>query len=92
MSKPTTSAVLDDLWDPVRECLTPEVARRISGLRASPSVQQKLDELAEKSTGGVLTAEERTEYESYVRSINFIGILQAKARAVIMDSSSKYER
>ena len=46
-------------------------------------MQQKLDESAEKSKEGTLTPEERTEYEIYVRSINVIGILQAKARAII---------
>lgn len=83
-----TSAVLDDLFDPVSRCLTPEVAARIAGLRASPHVQQKLDELAEKSTEGTLTDAERSEYETYVRAINFIGLLQAKARSVITATAS----
>ena len=83
-----TSAVLDDLFDPVSRCLTPEVAGRIAGLRAAPQVQQKLDELAEKSTEGTLTDAERSEYETYVRAINFIGLLQAKARSVITASAS----
>ena len=46
-------------------------------------MQRKLDEFAEKSTEGTLPPEERTEYETYVRSINVTGILQAKARAII---------
>lgn len=79
----TSSAVLDELFDPVSQCLTPDVARRIAGLRASPRVQQTLDELAEKSTEGTLTEAEQADYETYVRAINFIGLLQAKARAVI---------
>ncbi|MDB5388438.1 MAG: hypothetical protein JWM11_4084 [Planctomycetaceae bacterium] len=83
-----TSAVLDDLFDSVSRCLTPEVAGRIVNLRASPQVQQKLDELAEKSTEGTLSDSERSEYETYVRAINFIGILQAKARSVITASAS----
>ena len=32
---------------------------------------------------GTLTAAERTEYEACVRAIDFIGVLQAKARAVM---------
>lgn len=79
----TSSAVLDELFDSLGRCLTPDVARRIAGLRASPQVQQTLDELAEKSTEGTLTDAERADYETYVRAINFIGLLQAKARAVI---------
>jgi len=36
---------VDELFDPVSRCLTPEVARSIAGLRAAPDVQKKLDEL-----------------------------------------------
>jgi hypothetical protein len=82
------TAVLDELFDPVSRCLTPDVARRIVGLRASPQVQRTLDELAEKSTEGTLTDAERSDYETSVRAINFIGLLQAKARAVISAESS----
>jgi hypothetical protein len=88
MSKLSSSAVLDELFDPVSQCLTPDVARRIASLRASPQLQQKMDDLAEKSTEGTLTAAERTEYETRVRAINFIGVLQAKARAVIATDAS----
>ena len=83
-----TSPLLDDLLDPVCRCLTPEVAARIVGLRASPQVQQKLDELAEKSSEGTLTDLERSEYETYIRAINFIGLLQAKSRLLISTSAS----
>ena len=81
-------AVLDELFEPVSRCLTPDVARRIAALRASPLVQETLDELAEKSTEGTLTEDERDKYETYVRAINFIGVLQAKARTVIAEASS----
>ena len=88
MSKSTNSAVLDQVFDPVGECLTPEVARRIAALRASSEVQERLDDFADKSSAGTLTAEERTEYETWVRSINFLGVLQAKARKVVAASES----
>lgn len=88
MSEQSNTAVLDELFEPVGQCLTPDVARRLVALRAPAQVQQKLDELAEKSTEGTLTNDERAEYETYVRTINFIGVLQAKARAVIASASS----
>ena len=75
------SAVLDELIEPVASCFTPEVARRIVNLRASADLQSKLDELADKCSEGLLTAEEHQQYESYVRGMNFIGVLQASARA-----------
>lgn len=79
----SSTAVIDDLLEPVSRCLTPDVARRLVGLRASAEVQTKLDHFAEKSTAGTLTADERAEYEACLRAINFISVLQAKARKLI---------
>lgn len=76
-----TSDALDRLLDPVGRCLTPDVAREIAGLRADPAVQARIDELADKSTEGRLSSKERSEYETYVRAIDFIAVLQAKARS-----------
>jgi hypothetical protein len=67
---------------PVTSLLTPEVARRIVDFRADAQTQARLDELAEKCNEGQLTAEERTEYEGYVRAIDLITVLQLKARSL----------
>ena len=75
--------ILEQLFDPVGECLTREVAGRLVKLRANTAVQNRLDELADKNTAGALTAEELAEYDSYVRGMNFIAVLQAKARNVL---------
>lgn len=81
MNTSSNTAVLDELIEPVARCFTPEVARRILDLRASAELQAKLDELADKCSEGTMTPEEHQLYESYVRGLNFIGILQASARA-----------
>lgn len=83
MSHAPNTAVLDQIFEPVTQCLTPEVARRIAALRASAEIQERIDQLAEKSNEGALSGEERAEYETWVRAINFLGILQAKARKII---------
>ena len=80
---------LEELFEPVGECLTPEVASKLVAVRASPKVQARIDELAEKSSDGTLTSDERSLYESYVRGINFIGVLQAKAQRVLSERSSR---
>ena len=79
MSAESNSVVLDQLFEPVSRCFTPDVARQIAELRAAPDVQSRLDELADKCNEGTLSPEERDDYEYYVRAINFIGVLQAKA-------------
>ncbi|HKI33504.1 MAG TPA: hypothetical protein VKA46_16740 [Gemmataceae bacterium] len=84
MSALTTELrTLDQLLDPVRACLTPEVATRIAALRADPTTQAELDLLAEKNAEGQLTPEERAKYEALVRAGNLIAVLQAKARSVL---------
>jgi hypothetical protein len=88
MSQPAETPILDRLLDPVTRCLTPEVARQLVALRADSEFQERLDMLADKCTEGELSPEEREEYETYVRAIHIIGILQAKARKILANSSS----
>jgi hypothetical protein len=74
---------LDTLLDPIRACLTPEVAARIVDLRADAVAQAQLDDLADRNAEGRLTPAERLKYEALVRAGNLIAVLQAKARAVL---------
>lgn len=59
------------------------IGSRAADHRASANVQQKLDDLAEKSSAGAMTSEERADDEACVWDINFIGVLQADARKLI---------
>jgi hypothetical protein len=78
-----TATLLDRIFDPLRNVLTPESAQRIIAWRADDETELRLDLLGDKCNEGTLTVAEREEYEAYVRAIDFIGILQAKARAVL---------
>jgi hypothetical protein len=77
------NAVLDRVFDPITRCLTAPVARRIVRLRADPELQARIAELAEKANDGQLSAAESSEYESYVRAIHFLTVLQSKARQLL---------
>lgn len=55
---------LDRILDPVSRCFTPEVARALLLLRADADTQARIEELADKSTEGQLSADERAEYET----------------------------
>ena len=81
--KRSDSEALDRLLNPFADCLTPALAQRIVKFRADAEIQARIDELADKCTEGELTSAERREYESYVRAINLISILQSKARTVL---------
>ena len=85
--KPSPAAgrvdLIASLLEPLGQCLTPGVARRIVALRADAQTQERVRELAEKCNEGRLTAEERSQYEAYVSTSTFVAILQAKARALL---------
>jgi hypothetical protein len=86
--KKTNTAVLDRLLDPLSRILTPEVAQRLARLRCDPKAQLRISKLARKCNEGELTDAERSEYEAYVYAIDFIAMLQAKARALLKRSAA----
>jgi hypothetical protein len=83
MAAAAVLSALDRLLEPVGRCLTPEVARALVALRTDEATQARLEELADKSTEGMLTPGEREEYQAYVSAIDFLSVLQAKARAIL---------
>jgi hypothetical protein len=87
MPKTNGKQVLDQLLDPVTRCLTPEAAKSLLQLRAPTQAQARIEELADKCTVGTLTSDEEAEYDSYLWAGNLIAVLQAKARALLGQSS-----
>jgi len=83
MQTTAVTTIMQELLEPVGQCLTPEVARRIANLRASARLQSRVDELADKATAGTLTEPDRLEYEQYVRFAQFITLLQIQARKLL---------
>jgi hypothetical protein len=79
----STAPYLDRIFEPLGDVLNVDAAQRIVDWRADEATQARLDELADKCTEGSLTSAEREEYDAYIRAIDFIGILQAKARSVL---------
>jgi hypothetical protein len=79
---------LDRILDPVGRALNPEAARRLVGLRLDAKSQAKIDRLARKCNEGKLKPKERSEYETFVSAIDFVAILQVKARALLARSAT----
>ena len=88
MSRAPHSTILDWFLDPVADCLTPEVARRIVALRLDPEIQARLDTLAAKANEGQLSSAERAEYEEFVEAIDLFSILKVKAKIVLAKHAS----
>lgn len=74
------ATALDGLLGPLSRCLDAESARRIVELRVAAPVQERMDVLAERANDGVLTQDERAEYEALINAADFISILKLKAR------------
>jgi hypothetical protein len=85
--KASDAPVLHGLFDNLGRALTPEVAERLVRLRFDRKARARIDKLARKCNEGQLTDAERSEYESYVYAIDFLALLQAKARARLKATS-----
>lgn len=68
---------------PLMQIVLPERAEAVIDFRADPALQERINELAERSTEGQLTEAERSEYAGYVRANKFVAILQQHARRLI---------
>jgi len=72
---------------PILSFFTIDQAREIVNFRGDPQLQARIEELASKSNEGELSAEERAEFEGYVRANKFIATLQAKIRKLLARSA-----
>jgi hypothetical protein len=80
----SAATVLDQLLDPLSRCLDTVSARRVLALGVSEPVQERIDALAERAEG-LLSDEEREEYETLINAEDFLAILKLKARRQISD-------
>ena len=80
MSETRAVQNLDGLLDPLSRCLDDESARRVADFQVDPNVQARVDVLAELANEGLLTAEQRSEYEAFISAAHVITILRLKAR------------
>jgi hypothetical protein len=84
----STAAVhLDRLLEPLAGCLSLDVAAKVADLRADEAIQTRIDYLADRSSEGLLSGEEREEYAGYLHAIDVIAVLQAKARSQLRGQS-----
>ncbi len=80
MTQTQETSVLDRMLDPLCRCLDAESAKRVAELSIDPVVQARVDVLAERANEGLLTSEERAEYEAYINIDDFISILKMKTK------------
>lgn len=69
------------------EIVLEERADAVIGFRPDPELQVRIEELARKSTEGLLTEDERAEYAGYVRANKFVAILRRQAQQLAKSQS-----
>jgi hypothetical protein len=80
MSETFGAGMLDGLLEPLSRCLDAESARRVAEFRVAPPVEERVALLAARANEGLLTDDERSEYEAIVNAADFIAILKLKAQ------------
>jgi hypothetical protein len=78
---------LDQFLEPLSRCLDAESARRVVALGVSTSVQERVDTLAELANEGLLSDDERAEYEALINAEDIVAILKLKARNRLSDAA-----
>lgn len=83
------SALLNEVLDPLTDCLDTKSAKRLISFGIAPSVQYRVAALAEKANEGLLTEEERTDYAALIDAADFIAILKLKAQRRLASSAHR---
>jgi hypothetical protein len=84
MGSSATITALHRMLDPLSDCLNVEAAQRIVALRIDPDTQTRIAELADCANEGLLTEDERAEYESYVEGAEILSLIKLKARRYLL--------
>jgi hypothetical protein len=84
MSQTPKTSVLDQIVEPVARSLNADAAQALLGIRANKAPAKRMALLARKCDEGELTPKERLEYETNMLASEFLALLQAKARALLV--------
>jgi len=80
MSEASVASALEGILGSLSQCLNAESAKRVAEFRISPAIQTRVDELAARANDGLLSDDERTEYEALINAADFVAILKLKAQ------------
>jgi hypothetical protein len=89
MESPQSPPLLDRLVEPLGECLTPELARKVFAFKADPVLQSRINDLSDRHSRGLLSSEEADELGKYVSYGTFVAILKSKARQLLAISEGQ---
>ena len=70
------------------DALPADVARFLLSIDFAEEDEERMQELADRSSAGTLTNQERAELDGYLHIANFLAVLQSKARAALKSHNS----
>ncbi len=85
------STAFDRGITPVLTLVLPEHAASVVNFQPDATLQQRIEELAEKANEGELTADEQAEYAGYVRANKFVAIIKRQAQRHLSAPASGHE-
>ena len=74
------AAIFARLWETAESRLSPQVARYVLKVGFPERDKERMHELAAKNRTSQLSAEEREEFDNYIKVGDLLAILQSKAR------------
>jgi hypothetical protein len=69
------------------DALSADVARFLLSIDFAEEDEERMQDLADRSSAGTLTNQERAELDGYLHIANFLAVLQSKARVALQSHS-----
>ena len=85
----TEADILDEVVEPNRSTFSRQVAEEFLSFRFNETATERIRELLQKNNAGTITDVEKATLENYLRVGEFLDLLQAKARASLLNDEPK---
>jgi hypothetical protein len=83
LSSNSEAAIWARLMQAQKDELSSEAAEFLLAINFDEADRTRMQELAERSEAGTLTAEEQTEFDGYLHIGNLLAVMQSKARLAL---------
>ena len=88
-SLPITEAdILNEIIEPRHSRFSRQVAEEFLSLCSNESARERIRELLRKNNAGLISETEQTTLQNYLRVVEFLDLLQAKARVSLLQDDS----
>ena len=73
----------DHVLDIAADCFDVQTLESLAKLRLSKKLAARVDSMAAKANEGTLSPSERSEYQAYIETSEFLALIQLRARSRI---------